>query len=107
MEISIEDSGSAGTLIVRLSGSLNETAAIALADRILNIMPNPAPSTLVVDLSTCSLVSTMAMIALVSLSLAPELETCRMRIRGHTPEAEVRMRGLRLDRIFDLDPPVV
>ena len=106
MEISIEDSGPSGTVVVRLSGALHETESIALADRILNLMPSHAPSALIVDLSTCSLVSTMAISALVSLSLAPELESCRMSIRGQTTEADSRMRGLRLDRIFDLDPPV-
>jgi anti-anti-sigma regulatory factor len=104
MEIELEQHEGNDVLIVHLRGDLHETEAISLADRILNVVPSNLPKTLEINLSHCQSVSVQGIGALVSLSLAPELENHSVRIAGQTEEIEAKMRGLKLHHIFEFAP---
>lgn len=103
MHISVSEDKGTRQLTVTLSGALDETEALALADRILNLLPMQLPELIVVDVHACTVLSNQGFSALVSLALAPELERSRLRVTGHSAEAAERMRRLKLDRIFEFE----
>lgn len=103
MEILVSEDKGTRQLTVTLRGALNETEALSLADRIVNLLPMQAPELIVVDVQACTVLSNQGFSALVSLALAPELERSRLRLTGHSAEAAERMRRLKLDRIFEFE----
>jgi anti-anti-sigma factor len=105
MNINVVDQAHAERLVLELEGDLDETEALALADRILNLLPARVPGNVVIDLRRCTLLSTQGIAALVSFRLAPELEGCSVTIEGQTNDMERRMLSLKMNRLFQWTSP--
>lgn len=106
MEVEVSESDDRENRVcVRIKGVLDETNAIALADRLLNACPNPIPGRVHIDLSTCSSICNQGFAALVSFRLSTPIANQTVEVSGQNTETDKRMRILRLDRLFQIHPP--
>ncbi len=102
MDLNVSVTESGDTLAVSFTGPLDETQAIALSDRILNLCPAEIPARVEVDLSNCPQVCNQGFGALVSFRLSPEIAKCSASIKGLNGAMEQRLKILKLDRLFDI-----
>ena len=101
MEIEIKSNHE--ILEVAFIGELNETQAIALADRLLNLCPAQIPPRVEINLTKCPKVCSQGIGAMVSFRLSPQLCQSAARITGPAPEIERQMLTLKLDRLFEFE----
>lgn len=107
MEVEVSESKNMDSRVcIRIKGQLDETHAIALADRLLNVCPNPIPGSVHIDLSACSSICDQGFAALVSFRLSTQIAEHPVEISGQNTETDRRMRILRLDRLFQIGTPV-
>jgi anti-anti-sigma regulatory factor len=107
MEVVVsEKTQSQAVLCIQLKGQLDETNAIALSDRLLNICPNPVPGTVQIDLSGCPSICNQGFAALVSFRLSTLIAEHPVEIFGQNLETDRRMRILRLDQLFQMSSPL-
>jgi len=103
MEISITTSEKDNSIELLLNGNLNASEALSLADRMLNLIPLMSPKKVLINLANCPQVCNQALAALVTFSLAPQLEGSTLYLLGLTQSLAERMRSLNLDRLFTLE----
>ena len=103
MEISLNTSVQDNSIELFLSGNLDASEALSLADRMLNLIPLIGPKKILINLSNCPQVCNQALAALVTFSLAPQLEGSTLYLLGLTQSLAERMRSLNLDRLFTLE----
>lgn len=86
-------------------GELDETAALALSDRILNLCPANIPNVVEIDLTQCASVCHQGFGALVSFRLSPQISEKSAQIRVSDSGLMKKMKTLRLDKLFKLMGP--
>lgn len=102
MEISVNTLQHNETIELILRGELDAVEAISLADRMLNLIPVVKSKNVAINLSDCPQVCNQAIAALVTFSLAPQLEGSTLHLIGLSQSLANRMRDLHLDRLFTL-----
>jgi ABC-type transporter Mla MlaB component len=103
MEISIITSDKDNSIELALNGDIDVSEALSLADRLLNFIPLINPKKVQINLANCPQVCNQAIAALVTFSLAPQLEGSTLHLLGLNQSLAERMRNLNLDRLFTLD----
>lgn len=89
-------------LVIHLSGSLRESAATALSERLRRLCRGRLKDSVVIDLTQCEHVCQQGLGALVGFRLAPELASRHVTLLSRAPNVQEWTKTLRLKEIFEI-----
>ena len=89
-------------VILTLDGSLDETAASSLPDKLSQLCDGKKQNSIVLDLTTCQIEGMLGYSALVAFRLTPSVLGRNVSIQNALPKVQDGMKVLRFEKLFKL-----